>query len=154
MSKCEDKLVARVRGVNAANAYGVQLYPLLREVFEPLVGVQVCKKDGGLLGRVSKLLPVFPNKREMRVYHSKGDYSLEFGVQTCESCGSTCVYYEVSVYVGRLTDGVLMELCEPFTGRTDWTPDEVIVKREAYGGAMRAADLIKSTLFPFGEYDH
>jgi hypothetical protein len=154
MSSREDKLAAKVEAVNTANRLAWDTYHLLRGVFAPLVGEQVCKKDGGLLAKVQKLLPgLFPNTRELRVYRHSSEYHLVWKAWASKLVNGCVCSHEADAYVGKLTDGVLMELCEPFTGRTDWTAVEVVSKREAYEGAMRAADLIKSTLYPFGEYD-
>jgi hypothetical protein len=49
-----DKLVAKVQAVNTANGAAWDLYHVLRGVFAPLVGEQVCKKDGQFLAKVQK----------------------------------------------------------------------------------------------------
>jgi hypothetical protein len=154
MSSREDKLAAKVEAVNTANGLAGDTYRLLLGVFAPLVGEQVCKKDGGLLAKVQKLLPgLFPNIRELRVYRHSSEYHLVWKVWVWKSVNGCTCSHEADVYVGKLTDGVLMELCYPFTGRTDWTAGEVVGKREAYEEAKRAAEEFKNAFFPFGEYD-
>ena len=150
----DDKLAAKVVAVNAANGLAGDVYHLLRGVFAPLVGEQVCKKDGQFLAKVAKLLPgLFPNTRELRVFRHVTGYHLVWKVWVSKLVNGCVCSHEADVYVGRLTDGVLVELCEPFTGRTDWTSGEVVVKREAYWGAKRAAEEFKNSFYPFGEYD-
>ena len=154
MSSRDDKLAAKVEAVNTANGLAWDVYHSLRGVFAPLVGEQVCKKDGGLLAKVQKLLPgLFPNTREVRVTRHSSEYHLVWKAWVWKSVNGCTCSHETEVYVGRLTDGVLMELCEPFTGRTDWTAVEGVSKRMAYEEAKRAAEEFKNALFPFGEYD-
>lgn len=147
------KLAAKVAAVNAANGQALDLYNVLRGVFAPLVGEQVCKKDGGLLAKVERLLPPLTNTRELVVYRHPSEYVLAFVVRVSVVRDMECKYHEVCVEVGRLESGRLVELSEPFTGRADWTAKEVLAKREAYWDARKAAESFKSALGPFGEYD-
>lgn len=148
-----EKLAMRVAAVNAANGAAWDLYHSLRDVFAPLVGEQVCKKDGGLLAKVERLLPSLPNSRELVVYRHPSEYHLAFVVRVSVIGDGSVQSHEVTVTVGTLEKGVLTGLAEPFKGRSDWTVKEVMFKREAYWGAKRAAEELKSTLFPFGEYE-
>ena len=149
-------LKARVKAVNAANDYANKLYPQLVAIFEPLVGEQVLKADGTLLAKYQKLLPDFPSSNGLHVYKHSSDYSLAWCVKTCEQVEDhcTCVYHEVTVYIGSLSGKTLKEIDRPFEGKTDYTVADVQAARERYKEAKKAADEAKSALFPFGEYDH
>jgi hypothetical protein len=155
MSSSDDKLAAKVVAVNTANRHAKQLYAALRDVFASLVGEQVCKKDGGLLAKVTRLLPVglFPNTRELVVYRHSSGYHLAWVVRACVLQAGSSQSHETMVYVGTLLDGVLVELVEPFTGRSDWTPQEVVAKREAYWAAKKAAEMFKEAFYPFSEFE-
>jgi hypothetical protein len=149
----QERLEARVRAVNRANAYAAELYPALRKVFEGLVGKQVVKKEGGLLARVKAMLPELPCTPGLHVYRSVSVYSIAFVVKTCESGEGYCFYHETAVQVGALKGGVLVELSEPFAARADYTADEVLRKREAFEAAERAYREARSELHLFGEHD-
>lgn len=151
MSNPYETLEADVKARNRANAYAHQLYKDLVEVFTPLVGQNILKKDGTLRKFVK--LPDFPNSQtDLMVYKDIGDYSLAFVVKTKEPCGEfSYLYREAVVYVGSLQDGVLVELSSPFTGRTDYTVQEIESKRQVYKAAKKIADDARDDLFPFGE---
>jgi hypothetical protein len=155
MSSSDDKLAAKVEVVNFVNIQAKFMYSRLVQFFTPLVGSLVCKKDGGLLAKVEKQLPkgLFPNTSIFRIYRHSSEYHLAWTVWVSKSVNGCVGSHDVTVYVGRLTDGVLMELCESFVGRMDWTPREVVAKREAYWAAKRAAEDFKEAFYPFGEYD-
>jgi hypothetical protein len=80
-------------------------------------------------------------------------YHLVWGVRASVIRESSVQSHEAMVYVGTLMNGVLMELCEPFKGRSDWTAEEVVSKREAYWGAKKAAEAFKEAFYPFTEYE-
>ena len=149
-------LEAKVGAVNRANDAANRWGPVLRESVRPFVGAQVVKKAGGLLDKVKKALPTLPNDAWLQVYRHVSDYSLAWTFKSCVMIGEThgCLYHEVTVYVGKLSHGVLTELeSSEFKGRTDYTVDEVLQKRAAYESAKKAADDARSNLHPFGEYD-
>lgn len=149
--------VAKVNAVNRANKYANYIYPLLREVFAPLVGQQVVKVNGDLLAKFEKLVSLHTPKNSggLQVYRHRSDYSLAWVVKTCEMIQGThsCVYHEVVVYIGNLRGQILTELCTPFQGRTDYTVSEVEENRKAYEAAKKAANEAQSKLWPFDEYD-
>ena len=67
---------------------------------------------------------------------------------------SSCLYHEVTVQIGTLNHGVLESITSPFTGRTDWTLEEIEKKRETFRAADKALSDARSALYPFGErYD-
>ena len=149
-----NRLSPKVKAVNVANAYGIELYDKLAAVFTPLVGCKIEKADGTLLAKVAKLMPSLPHGVGLSVYRYTSNYSLMYVVKTCESDGyNGCMYHETSVYIGEMRDGVLVKLCNKPELRTDYTVAEVEANRKAYEVAKEAASQAESKLHPFGEYD-
>lgn len=148
-------LKAKVTAVNRAHSYAHQLYAMLTPIFEPLVGEKVFKADGTLTAKCQKLMPELPHGIALHVYKHVSDYSLAWTVKTCESIegSSACLYYEVTVYVGEMRNGVLMKLSTPFKGRVDYTPKEIEGKREDLRQAEEALSNARSALWPFAERD-
>jgi hypothetical protein len=152
-------LEAKVVAVNGANAHAMKIYPQLRDIFEPLVGCQIDKKDGGFLQSVAKLMPEFPYTTALHVYRSHSDYSLMWVVKTCEMYRSSrndcqlATYYEASVYVGHMRNRVLEKFFDPPTLQSSYTVGDVLKAREKYREAKRIADEARSALDPFGEND-
>lgn len=149
-------LAAKVAAVNSANAYANEIFPLLVIALAPFVGQQVEKAAGGLLEKVKRVLPLFPNTVALSVYRNLSNYSLAWTVRTCAGYGEhSCVYHETTVYIAKLSGGVL----EPWDGapfepfRTDYTEAEVLTLRAANEAAKRAASAAASALYPFGEWD-
>lgn len=151
----DNATIAKVKAVNKAHGYANKLCADLQATFAPLVGQKIEKADGGLLAKVAKLLPEFPHSPSLHVYRYISNYSLAWSVKTCEHIADTCgcLYYDVTVYVGDMRDGVLVKLSDPCVFRTDYTVAEVDAKREAYRAAKSAAGAAQSALYPFGEYD-
>jgi len=149
-------LTANVRAVNRANEYGATLYRTLAELFRPLVGTQVLKKDGTLLAKIKALLPELPCTAALHVYKHGSECGLAWVVKTSEMIGDTCscVYHESTVYVGDLQAGVLTAISTPFQGRTNYSVSEVEKARKRYEEARQAAEEARNALYPFGEYDH
>lgn len=149
------KLAAKVRAVNAANAYGLRLYEELAPIFRPLVGAQILKVDGQLLGKYAKLMPKLPCEPRIHVYRRITDYSLAWTVKTCESYpnGDGCFYHETTIYMGELEGQTLKKLSEPQELKTDYRAEPVEIARAKYRLAEQAYRDAQSALFPFGEYD-
>ena len=148
------KLQARVNAVNKANAYAKELYEQLKPVFEPFVGMQILKQGGDLLAKVQKLIPELPCKPNLHVYRYRSDYSLMYMVRasaTVDDYGS--MSHEVGVYIGELHNGALIKMCDWHELRTDFTVEEVKLKREIYEQAQKVASEAESALHPFGKYD-
>lgn len=150
-----EKLTAKVAAVNRANEYAARLYAVLAERFAPLVGQKILKVDGGLLGKYAGLVPELPSEPSIHVYRHSSDYSLAWTVKTCEFMPPhSCMYHEVTVYVGDLRGQTLEKMTlHPFSGRTDYSVEEIMGKRAAYESAKRVADELRGDLYPFGEYD-
>jgi hypothetical protein len=147
------KLEARIKAVNAANAYAMELYDTLSAVFAPLVGSKIEKVDGDLLARIKSQVPALPCTPALHVYRDRSPYSLRYVVKTCEVHQGSAYYHEASVYVGDMRDGVLTKLCDRPDYRTDYTSAEVVANRAAYEAARKVYEDARSALHPFGEYD-
>lgn len=148
-------LDARIKARNRANLEATRLYWALAEAFTPLVGTAVVKNDGGILHKHMKRMPEFPRGGPVTVYRNNSSYSLSWTVKVCISIGDSwgCVYEEATVYVGKMDGNVLTEIDSAFEGRTDFTAEEILEKREAYEVARKAYDDARSALCPFGEHD-
>jgi hypothetical protein len=151
-------LEARVDGVNEAHAYANELYPKLAAVFKPLVGKPVEKVTGGLFEKYKKLLPELPSTVPIHVYKNSSNYTLSWVVKSCKTVTQPdgyghAYYYEATVYIGDLQNGVLTQLYDPPNFKTDFSAADIAVKRVVYKKAQEIADKAKSDLFPFGEYD-
>jgi hypothetical protein len=148
-----EKLTAKVAAVNRANEYAARLYAALSANFAPLVGQKILKVDGTLLAKHERL--VLPCSPDLHVYRHSSDYSLAWTVKTCEYMPPhSCMYHEVTVYVGDLRGATLEKMTvHPFTGRTDYSVEEITGKRLAAESAKRIADELRSDLYPFGEED-
>ena len=146
------KLEAHVKAVNRVHKYTKELFATLRPIFEQLVGQKITKADGSLLAKVEKLLPKLGTDDVMVWRSTSSNYSLVYYAKTCVSCDGHGIYYEDSVYIGEMSDGVLIKLYDNYDVRDDFTADEIEQKREAYFKARELADDAKSALHPFGEY--
>lgn len=150
-----EKLLLRVTAINKANRYAREVYKSLVELFGSLVGEKIMKSDGSLLKKYQDQLPTFSNTHDLMVYRLDSDYSAIWVVKSCESTAQNCVYHETQVNLGRLDNGVLVELrlTEPSFYREDFTVEEIFLKRLSYTSAKRVADNLRNDLFPFGEWD-
>jgi hypothetical protein len=146
-------LPAQIRAVNNAHNYANQLFPILREVFAPLVGTKILKATGELTEKVKKNIPVLPNSVPLLVYRHTSEYSLVYYVKTCEHIPEfSCVYHEVPVFIGDLRDGILVKLNDNFQNyRSDFTEKEILEKRENFREAEKKFNEARSALYPFGE---
>ncbi len=156
MSKYDASLVAKVKAVNDAHTYAPTLHAMLTEAIAPFVGQQIFKADGGFMAKVAKVLPKLPCTPALHCYLSSSRYLLSWVVKTCESyeyaAGRTgCLYYETTVYVGKLDNNVLTAL-EPFTERrTDYTAAEITEKRKKAADLKTAYENARSDIYPFSE---
>jgi hypothetical protein len=149
----EKRLDVRVAAVNKANKVANELYPVLRQFFEPLVGQTIRKADQSLLKRLEDKLAKMPNAAGLWVFYYTSTYSLAWTVKVCEWSEGYTTYHEVTVYVGKMKNGVLEAMCEPINRRTDYNAEEIRQKRRLYEAAKKAADEAKSDLGIFEEYD-
>jgi len=139
-------LEAMVKATNNANAYAERLALAMRDAFAKFVGQQVLKVDGKLMKKCE--VPMPDHAPAGNTYFLSSDYSLVWVVKTCENIegADSCVYFDTSVYVGDIDNRVLTELCTPFTGRSDYTVEEVLRKRAALEKAYQVHQAAKSDL--------
>ncbi len=150
-----DKVSAKVNAVNKANAYANDIHGQLVEAFQPFVGTKVLKADGTLTAKVEKMLPAFPHTSALSVYRNRSDYTLTYVVKVCEPIGDggSCLYHEVSVYVGDVRDGVLTAVAEPVNDRrTNYTVENASLAMEMVRVAEKALSDAKSALYPFDNF--
>jgi hypothetical protein len=148
-------LNAKVKAVNKANEQAHKLYKELIPIFEQFVGQTILKADGKLLKRIETLVPKYPYNEGMRITTNISSYTLAWTASACEHIqgDSSCLYHEVTAYIGHLENGVLKSLHAPADRRTDFTAAEIEEKRRKYEEAKKIADDILSSLHPFGQYD-
>jgi len=151
-------LQTRVNGVNKANAFANQLSPRLVALFTSFVGQKIEKVDGPLLAKIQKLVDALnlPNG-DISVYRHQNNYSLAYTVKSCEVFPAQgyghAYYFEQTIYIGDMKNGVLTALKQPEPLKTDYTVETIEAARETYKKAKAAADNAQSALYPFGEYD-
>lgn len=152
----EAALNAKVKAVNHAHEVAHEVYRRFREALQPYLGQNVTKKDGTLLKKVADKMPEFPHQHDLMVYRNSSDYTLSWTVKTNEHIEGThgCLYYERTVYIADIRDGVIEKFYDDFEARTDYTADEIKEKRAAFDKAEKALQEAKSALWPFAErYD-
>lgn len=153
------KLEARVAAVNAANAYGNQLFDTLAPIFAPLVGEKADRSIGGFLQKIAKQLPELPNNNDLTVYRSTTSrYSLVFHVKANThyhgSSGLNSVSYIACVYIAHTaSDSTIESIYEPPGFRTDYNINEIETNRRLYKEAKQKADEVLRKLEHFGEND-
>lgn len=150
-------LETRVKGVNNAHQYGNELYHILVKVFKPFIGQKVIRKTGGLIKKIQDIIDSLdlPHSVPIQVYRkSYSDYSLSYVVKTCQTLNQTAYYYEVSVYIGNIENGILKDINYPFPDfKTDFKAKTIQENRKLYKELQEKADKAKSALFPFDTYD-
>lgn len=161
-------LAAKVAAANNAHAYALKLYPALADFFADFVGVKIEKVDGTLLKKIADALEkVFPEtgvpSTRLHVYRHTSNYSLAWTVKACESSPGKnsrpgdeyqiANYYEITVYIGDMRDGVLTKISNPPTLRTDYTVEHVNECFAAVKAAEKALSDARSALWPFKESD-
>lgn len=145
-------LSARVIARNRANANAMALYDLLSKVFAPFAGQKIKKVDGTLLAKVQASFP----KITFSFYRYRSNYSVCYVAKECQSLsdGNSCVYEEATVYIGDVSNGVLVKLYDRPELRTDWTVEEVQKLRIEAEKAKEAARKAESKLLEFGTHDY
>lgn len=146
-------LEARVKNVNKVNACANEYHAALTEFFRGYVGKKVCNADHSLTKRVKDQLPTLPDSHNLRITNRAYEYYISFYISGHESWEHGCVSHEVTLYIGKLKDGVLTELTESPGYRTTYTTQEVEVCREHYRSMEKQYRDAQSALYPFGEYD-
>lgn len=168
-----DHLSAKVACVNAANAHALKLHAQLTEIFRPLVGCKIRKKDGSFLESVKKLLPTFQDNNTgdvcLRVVPGNTDYRIAWNIYANTTYRDAereprNTSYQTAVNIGdverqqdeswNIPGTLLKSLYEPATGlRTDYDADTIRELRAAHKQAYDAERAALAALYPFGEYD-
>ncbi len=145
-------LPAHVKAVNRAHTIANHLQPLLQAAVKPWIGKQIYKIDGSLFAKFEKSLDgLLPNDSKVITYRYRSEYSLMWIVKVSEPTGDCgCLYYEASMYIGKVSKGVLESLCDLHHYREDFTVEEVQARRNAYEAAKKALLAATSDLYPFG----
>ena len=143
---------AKVEAVNLANGWANDFHGRLTDVVVPFLGKQVAKASGGLLEKVKKVLPALPSGSYLHLT----DYSLAWTFKSCVVVRhgdiGVAQYYETTVYVGDLTNGVLTKLHEVRTDRkTDYCADVIYAQRAKVASLKAAYESASGELYPFGE---
>lgn len=143
-------LPTMVNAVNQAHKYANELHKTLTDIFKNFVGQKVITKEGKLVAKIN--LPSLPCTPSLHVFKESSNYSLVYKVRTfvCDTNGSST--YETAVYIGRISDGFLTELCDYEECKDNYTLEQVKALIESYQEKQKAAEQAKSLLYPFGEY--
>lgn len=154
-----NRLEARVKAQNTANAIAMKVFDALVDVFAEFEGKKVLKADGSLLKKVDDLvkaaMPQLPDDRRINVYRNSSNYTISYTVNCCEMVPDTCtcVYQDATVYIADLSGQKIEKLYDKDYRPTDYDADDIERKRLDYKEKKRIADEALSALFPFGEYD-
>ncbi len=149
-----NKLEAKVKAINKAHAIAKEWFDKVAPIFVPFLNQKIIKADGYLLAKVEKLLPEQPNTFNLNIHKYITDYSVGFTIKTSEQVSDYgCLYYETTVYIGNLKNGVLTTLSTYEALRTNYTAAEILEKRQLYETALKISNDAKSNLHPFGDYD-
>jgi hypothetical protein len=146
-------LTAKVIAVNRVHLIANELYPKLVAAFQPYVGQRIFKADGTLLKKIVEIVPSvdMPN---MHNYRINSGYNLAWSIKTSQQdSDTTCLYYEVGLYIANISIGVLTDIMAPEVRRTDYTVAEVKEKQRVLREASDAFNRAKSALNPFEERD-
>jgi len=149
-----ERLIARVKAVNAAHQYAIELYPRLVDFFRPFVGQKIITQNTDFLHKIRSTIPELSCTPRLNVFKNRIYQSLSWTVRTSEQAGEIAVYHEVSVYVGKVDAAVLTGFHNAPVLRTDFTVDEIVAKRKELQAAISKVDQIRGKLFPFGENDY
>jgi hypothetical protein len=146
-----NEIEANVKAYNWVATFAQALQTELKAIFTEYVGQQVIKVDGSLLANIQKKLSNLNNIPKVTIYQYRSRYTLVWNVKTSEPLANgSCIYREISVYVGDLTDGVLTRLYDNESIKT-WTVEEVKGKLSARNEARRALDDANCALGPFND---
>jgi hypothetical protein len=142
-----NNLAAKIKAVNTANAVALDLFDELSPVFQPLIGRKVCKTDGELFKKYASVIS--PIVEDLYYY----DYTLIWIVKSCVTYpDGGCVYYETSVRIGSICDGVLTSVNERPVLRTDYSESEVMQALKQYAEAKAVLSAIAAPYQNFEEF--
>lgn len=148
-----EKLAAKIKAVNLANATANRIKPHLTEIFKEFVGRRITKKDHSLLANVKEHLPASINDPNIWIDMPTAEHFLCWAVRASVGYSDIYVsYHELNVYIGSIENHVLVSLSDQTPFRTDYTLEEIIAKRQALADAKKALSQAQSALYPFDEY--
>ena len=122
-----DKLRAKVEAVNISNKYATELKSYLDQFFGPLVGQKIYKNGSTLLDNYKNIVPS-PADRSLYASRILNEKSLGWSVHANVEVGKEKAYHCAYVYVGKVENQILTELCPPKNLRHDFDFDKVYKK--------------------------
>jgi hypothetical protein len=154
-------LAAKVAATNRANHAIVLLQRYVAQRLAPFIGQKVIKNTGwgtGLTKKVSAHIGEIKCDRpgeHFHISHGGAWISVRLSVSRCykDERRESSMSYEAYASVGRTEDGILQELIEPPTLRTDYTEAEIRGKRALLRDLEDKVRDAKSALDGFGEFD-
>jgi hypothetical protein len=150
----EFELEAKIEAVNKACSYANDIRGELIDFFVGLKGKKIKKLNGSFLEKYKKLLPKFVNRSDLSVYAESSDVLLSWSVKSSVNVKGKeyCIYHCVTIIVGYMKDGVLVELREDGVNfKSNWSINEVKHKLWVYNDLKRKLELAKYDLVPFDE---
>lgn len=153
----DNALSAKIAARNEVNAIANASFADAIAALQPFVGQKVCKVDGSLLEKVKKALP--DTSLDPHCWYSTGHgYSLVLNVKVITSAATKgdyqiAHYAEATVYLGHLSNGVLTELYDAPSYKTDYTEDFVRAARLEAESADKVKREAESKVHYFGMYD-
>lgn len=148
-----NKLTAKVAARNRVAAYVKEVAPQILAALTPFVGQKVELATGELSAKAKKALePFLGNKDKIQIYRGSSNYSLYFVFKTSESLPEySCIYDEVSFYVGDLSGGILTKINEfkPENYKSDWNAAEIAQTLAAAEAKRKEAQNLESSVYPF-----
>lgn len=148
----DSELVALVGAVNEAGRQGNRLYETLAERFRPLVGKQVLKKDGTVMEKYKELLPEMPLMPSLvHICRESSIYSLMWRVRTTAFIPGTSDHqqHSLTVYVARISNGVLTEINDHPRFKVDYDFEEVKEAQAKVKSAKKRLEDAEAELYPF-----
>lgn len=154
------ELAAKVDAVNRCNQVAQQALPILAEFFQQYIGQKIINADGSMSKRIRDKMPkidhLFTGKHD-RWFRNQSDYTVSF----CLHCDElyehpngyhSSVYHEVSIYIGHLRDGILIDCnCQnrPEDFKTDYSAQAIIDTQAKIAQLKEQISQLKSQIHPF-----
>lgn len=168
MNYSASPLAARCTARNRINLTVNLLFPALVAALKPFVGTKVLKRDNLATEKVKAVLEKFLPERDiaqipggLRWHQSLSEYHLAYNIETTQLVQSEADYSrsfraDHHMYLGKVRDGVLLELSDPAQHANLWTnysPEVIQELRETAQKAEQAFRDAESACNPFGRYD-
>lgn len=152
-----NRLKCRVIAVNRCNEEAMKLYDKLVEIFKPLVGQKILKTDGTYLEKIKKLVGELNNDSTRHLWIVKNgsdQHSLSYNVRYSEWDGGNNQSHQISIRIGGLIEcQILRSINEKPILRTNYTVEEIELKRQIFQRKEEEYRAARADLDPFGEYD-